>query len=62
MFFHSCLTALRRYELFKYRAVYKHILLLLFKLQILRRANKASYLSLRFQTATHIAKKVGTKT
>ena len=33
MFFHSCLTALRPYELFKYRAVYKYILLLLFKLK-----------------------------
>ena len=62
MFFYSYLTALRLYELFKYRAVYKYILLSLFKLQISRRANKASYLSLRLQTATHIAKKVGTKT
>ena len=46
--FHSCSTDLRLYELFKYRAAYKYILLLSFKLEILQQGNQASYLFLHF--------------
>ena len=51
--FHSCSTTLRLYELFKYKAVYRHILSLLFKMQIIQWGNQASYLSLHFLGKTN---------
>ena len=56
------LKALRLYELFKYRAIHKYILLILFKLQILQRGNQASYLSLHFLRDAHIASELRTQT